>query len=155
MFELACHLIDATVGLLGKPRAVQSFLRINHPEQDALADNTLAVLEYPKALATIRSCANDLVGGRRREFSVYGELGAINILPIEAPKVTLTLAKPQGAYKKGAQPIELRKMPGRYDDQLADFARIVRGEKEFDVKPAHDLAVLETVLRASGMPTDA
>lgn len=154
MFELGCHLIDAMVGLLGKPQTVTSHLRVTRPELDNLADNTLAVFEYPKALATIRSCANDVVGGQRRSFAVHGNQGAVNILPLEIPKVTLTLAKPQGAYMKGTQPIELRKMPGRYDDQLADFARMIRGEKELDVKPEHDLAVLETVLRASGMPTD-
>lgn len=154
MFELASHLIDATVGLLGKPQTVASYLRVTHPNQDSLADNTLAVLEYPNALATISSSANDVMGGQRRGFSVHGEKGAINILPIEPPKLTLTLATPQGAYKKGPQPIELRKMTGRFDDQLSDFARIIRGEKELDVKPDHDLAVLETVLRASGMPTN-
>jgi len=154
MFELAAHLIDATLGLLGKPQAVHSFLRVTHPEMDALADNTLAVFEYPKALATIRSSANDVVGGHRRTFAVHGDRGAAVILPLEAPKLTLTLCKAQGAYKAGTQPIELRNMPGRYDDQLADFARIIRGEKELDVKPEHDLAVLETILRASGMPLE-
>ena len=45
-------------------------------------------------------------------------------------------------------------MPGRYDDQLADFARIIRGEMALDYGPEHDLAVHETLLKASGMPTD-
>jgi hypothetical protein len=48
----------------------------------------------------------------------------------------------------------LRNSPGRYDDLLADFARMVRGEKEVDYRPDHDRAVLETILRASGMPVE-
>ena len=87
-------------------------------------------------------------------FSICGDRGALTILPLEVPKLTLTLAKSQGTYRKGAQPIELRKMPGRYDDQLLHFAKMIRGEIEVDVKPEQDLAVLETVLRASGMPID-
>jgi predicted dehydrogenase len=155
MFELGCHLIDAMVGLLGKPQAVESHLRTLNRGQDSLADNALAVFEYPQALATIRSCAMDVEGFSRRTLVVCGDQGAITILPLESGKLTLALARAKESFKKGSQPIELRKSPGRYDDQLADFAGMIRGEKEVDVTPEHDLAVLETVLRASGMPTDA
>ena len=44
--------------------------------------------------------------------------------------------------------------PGRYDDQLAQLARIIRGEEPNRFPPSHDLAVHETVLRASDMPLD-
>jgi hypothetical protein len=44
-------------------------------------------------------------------------------------------------------------MPGRYDDLLADFARIILGQKKPDYTPEHDRVVLETVLKASGMAT--
>jgi hypothetical protein len=40
----------------------------------------------------------------------------------------------------------------RYVADLADLARVIRGEKEFAWKSAHDLAVQETILRASGLP---
>jgi predicted dehydrogenase len=154
MFELGCHLIDAMVTLLGKPDQVIPTLRRTHPEKDDLADNTLAVFEYPKALATVASNANDVEGNSRRMFSVRGDRGAATILPLESPVLALTLDRPQGEYKKGTQVIPLPKMPGRFDDQLTDFARIIRGEKKRDYTPEHDLAVLETVLRASGMPTE-
>lgn len=152
MFELACHLIDAVVRISGKPRDVHSYLRRSRP--DGLADNTLAVLEYPQVLATVRSAAIDSGGGSRRCFTVCGDQGVVTILPLEAPKLTLTLARAAGEFRKGSQPVELRKSPGRYDDLLADFARMVRGEKEVDYTPDHDRAVLETVLRASGMPVE-
>ena len=42
--------------------------------------------------------------------------------------------------------------PGRYDDQLIELARAIRGEIESPFSCAHDLAVHETILRASGMP---
>jgi predicted dehydrogenase len=151
MFELACHLIDAVVSICGKPSDVHSYLRRSRPGTDDLADNTLAVLEYPKVLATVRSAGIDGAGGSRRSFTICGDQGAATILPLEAPRLTLTLAKPAGDFRKGAQPIELRKSPGRFDDQLADFAAIILGEKDLDYTPDHDRAVLETVLRASGM----
>jgi hypothetical protein len=43
-------------------------------------------------------------------------------------------------------------MPGRYDEQLAELAEIIRGEKENPYPPSHDLAVHEAVLLASGLP---
>jgi predicted dehydrogenase len=154
MFELGAHLVDSVVAVLGKPQRVHAHLRHTRPDQDHLADNTLAVFEYPKALATVRSAAADVEGFARRQFVVCGDQGAATILPLEPPRLTLTLDRPRGDYRKGTQAVELRRMPGRYDDQLADFARVVRGDKAVDYGPDHDLTVHETLLRASGMPTD-
>ena len=52
------------------------------------------------------------------------------------------------------QDVELPPMSGRYDDQLLDLASTIRGEKENEFPYAHDLAVHEAILRASGLPTD-
>lgn len=150
MFELGCHLIDAMVTLLGKPGKVIPFLK-RMKGDDPLADNCSAVFEYDKAVATIRSCAVDVEGGARRQFTVCGNRGAVSILPLEPPKLTLTLAEARGEFRKGAQNIELRKMPGRYDDQLDRFARMIRQELPLDYSLDHELAVFETVLAASGM----
>lgn len=150
MFELGCHLIDALVTLLGKPGKVIPFLK-QMKADDPLADNCTAVFEYDKAVATIRSCAVDVEGGARRQFTVCGTRGAISILPLEPPKLTLILAEARGELRKGAQSIELRKMPGRYDDQLERFARMIRQETPLDYSHDHELTVFETVLAASGM----
>lgn len=150
MFELGCHLIDAMVTLLGKPGKVFPFL-MRMKADDPLADNCIAVFEYDKAVATIRSCAVDVEGGARRQFTVCGTRGAVSILPLEPPKLILTLAEPRGDMRKGAQSIELRKMPGRYDDQLERFARMIRQELPLDYSHDHELVVFETVLAASGM----
>jgi hypothetical protein len=42
----------------------------------------------------------------------------------------------------------------RYVADAADIARIIRGEKGAEFSYAHDLAVQETVLRASGLPVE-
>ena len=151
MFELGCHLIDATVAVLGAPTAVQPHLRKTRPEQDDLADNCLAVFEYPKALATIRSAAVDVEGNARRQFVVCGDKGTVTIQPLEPPSVRLTLTTARGAYPKGTHPVELPRMTGRYDEQMADFAAMVRGEREPAYGFEHAVAVLAVVLRAGGM----
>ncbi len=42
-------------------------------------------------------------------------------------------------------------MPGRYDVQFIELARIIRGLKKSEYPPEHDLTVQEAVLKASGV----
>ena len=66
---------------------------------------------------------------------------------------TVTLSKERGKYKKGHQDVPVEPLE-RYVGDAADFAKVIRGEKTHDWSPMHDLAVQETVLKASGCPTD-
>ena len=66
----------------------------------------------------------------------------------------MALDKPRDSFKRGYQEVTLPKMPGRYDDQLAELARIIRGEEASRYPAEHDLAVHETILRASNLPID-
>ena len=150
MFELACHVIDAAVTLLGKPLEVHGFSTPTRP-WDAVKDNQLAVLVYGKATVTIRCNHADPFGGPRRRFTVAGSKGAMEILPLESGQATLFLDAAHGAWKKGSQQVKLDVPKGRYDNDLIDFAKVVRGQKKLDWNAAHDIAVHETVMRASGM----
>ncbi len=155
MFELGCHLIDATVALMGgKPDKVTCFARRTWSDRDDLEDNMLAVLEYPRATCTVRSAIVEPDGMRRRQFVACGDLGTVDIRPLEPPQMLLALDQPREGYRRGYQEVELPTMPGRYDDQLAELARIIRGEMESPYPPSHDLAVHETILLASGLPVD-
>jgi predicted dehydrogenase len=154
MFELGCHLIDALVKVLGRPARINSFSRRTHPQQDDLADNQLAVFEYAKATAIIRSALIEVEGQQRRQFVVCGDRGTVEIRPLEPPRLLLALDRPLKEYRKGYQEVALPPMPGRYDDQLVELARIIRGEKESEYSLEHDLAVQEAVLKASGAPLD-
>lgn len=154
MFQLGCHLIDALVTVLGKPERVTPFTRQSRPGPEELADSQLAVFEYPKATATIRVAMMDADGMQRRQFVVCGDEGTIEIRPIEPPKLRLTLVRPRGKYPRGAQEVALPAMPGRYDEQLREWAQIIRGQREHPYPPSHDLAVQEAVLLASGCPRE-
>ena len=152
MFELACHLIDSVVFVLGKPKSVRAF---NIKSQgDTVSDNQLAVLEYEKATATVRCNHRDYFGFSRRRFQVGGDKGVIEIHPMEPGKtLQLSLFESKGGYKRGTQTVELPdRQGGRYDGEFLDLAKVIRGEKVFDWSYEHDLAVQETLLKASGMP---
>src|SRR5262245_42172631 len=130
MFELGCHVIDLVIGVLGKPDRIQAFPgRV--VSGDGLADNMLAVFEYPKATATVKSSAVEVDGGSRRHFVVCGTAGTFHIQPLDSPAVRLTLDRDRGEYKKGTHEITLPKFT-RYIADAADMARVIRGEKEFE-----------------------
>ena len=150
--NLGSHLIDIMVAVLGRPDKVTAYNRRTRPQQDNLEDNQLAVLEYPRATATIRSAVMEVDSGKRRQFVVCGDKGTVDIKPLEKPKVRLALDQARGKFKKGYQDVEMPEMPGRYYDQLLDFARIIRGEKQAEYSPEHDYHVQETILKACGLP---
>ena len=154
MFELACHLIDAVVTVLGPPDSVSPFSRRTHREIDSAADNQLAVFEYPKAIASVRCNHLDPFGFPRRQFNVTGENGTLEIRPLEAPRVRMAVDRPQGPYEKGFLEVSLPAMTGRYDGEFRDLAKVILGDKALAWGSEHDLAVHEAVLRASGMPVD-
>jgi predicted dehydrogenase len=154
MFELGCHVIDIVVNLLGAPETVAPYRQHAGRQDDALQDNMLAVLTYPRALASVKSSGLEVEGFSRRHFVICGTEGTLHIEPLDAPKVVrLALSKEHGKYRKGYQDVPVESYQ-RYVGDAADFAKVIRGEKMFDWSPMHDLAVQETVLKASGCPTD-
>jgi len=153
MFELGCHIIDLTVGVLGRPDKVTAYTRHSSPQNDTLVDNMLAVLEYPRAIASVKSTVQEVSGFARRHFVVCGTEGTFHVQPLDSPSVRVAFSKERGPYAKGYQDVKISKYT-RYIDDAADLAKIIRGEKATDFPPHHDDAVQETVLKASRLPLD-
>lgn len=153
MFELGCHIIDLVVAILGAPERVHAFPRHSSSENDSLLDNMLAVFEYPKATATVRSSVVEIDGGARRHLTLCGTGGTFHLQPLDQPVAKITLAKPYGPYKAGTTEVALPKYV-RYVDDARDMVKVIRGEKSSDFPPAHDLAVQRSVLQACGLKTD-
>ncbi len=153
MFELGCHVIDLVVGLLGKPQRVTSFARHAAAADDGLVDNMLAVLEYRQATATVRSTALEVEGFARRHLTVCGTEGTFHIQPLDDPAARVAFSAPHGEYRAGYQDVRFAKFE-RYVADAAEMAAILRGETESRFTYEHDLAVQETVLRASGLAAE-
>jgi predicted dehydrogenase len=150
MYIFGCHLIDLVVAMLGKPDRITAYQRQTQPEVEVY-DNGLAVLEYPRTTVTIRTASLEVGGYERRQLVVCGDEGTIEIRPLEPPKLRLTLAKARDPFKQGCQEVALPPMPGRYDEQLIELARIIRGEIENPYPLSHELMVQEALLQASGL----
>jgi len=150
MMLLGGHLIDILIAIMGKPGKITSFRRQTLRRQDELYDNELAIFEYARAVATIRSALIEVDGNQRRHFVVCGDKGTIEIKPLEPPQLRMTLREPIDSYQEGWQTIKLPPMQGRYDDQLIDFAQLIRKEKTADFSMEYDLIVHEALLKVCG-----
>jgi predicted dehydrogenase len=153
MFELGGHVIDRVVELFGRPTKVQSFLRHHTSAPDKLADNNLAVLEYPKALAVIAQSARMSGSGDHRSFEVIGTDGTIMVWPESSPpRMRVHMRKAQGHYSAGWQDIKLPPQP-RFIGDFKELARAIKSSQPLKLSYDHELILHETLLRASGEMT--
>lgn len=157
MFIFGSHLVDLVVTMLGRPDNVVPFQRATR--DDGLNDNGLAVLEYPRATATVRASIAEVDGMRHRRLIVCGTKGTVEVCPLEHPwdrygrdplHVRLTLLEDNPDYPAGTHIVDVGVMNGRYEDQLIELARVINGEIENPYPYEHELLVQETVLAASG-----
>ena len=154
LYDLAGHMLDQIVWVLGRPNKVTSFLRNDSGEVPGFADNTLGVLEYEQAMALVDIAAMEARPMARR-FEVYGTEGnAILMEPFEPGEtIRLCLEIPKGTYAQGAQTVSLAPQSRQvlYERELEAFVATVRGEKAPDRPLDHELAVQETLLRTVGV----
>ncbi len=146
MFELGSHLVDATVRLLGRPKRVTPFLRKLGPGEDELMDTNVAVLEYDRATAVLMNTALQAGSTPPRSFEVLGTRGTATLAPLEPGELTLDLAQAAGPYAKGVNKVPLRTYR-RYEDDFAELAAAVRGERPLRATLDDELAVAETLFR--------
>ncbi len=151
MFELGCHLIDPIVRLLGRPERVTPVLRHHGRFDDALADNTVAVLEYPKALAAVSSASMQPGAFAHRSFEAAGTNGTAVVRPLEPPELAIDLAQAAGPYRQGSQKAPLPEYR-RYVAEFAALAEAVATGRPLGVDSETERLVHETLLRASDMP---
>jgi len=74
--------------------------------------------------------------------------------PIEPVRqIRLCLAEAAGGYEAGEQfvPVKVQSRQELYEEELAAFVAVVRGERSRDRTADHELLVQETVLRGVGL----
>ncbi len=139
MFELGCHLVDPIVRLLGKPTRIHSTLRTHGQFNDSLKDNTLAVLEYPRALAVMSSSVLQPRAGAFRALEIFGTKATAVLRPIEPPLLEIDRAKVElPAFK-------------RYEGDFTELYRCITTNQPLNVTLDEELLVQQVLLEASGM----
>ena len=152
-YDLAAHMLDQVVWILGRPTRVTTFLRNDGGMVPSFPDNTLAVYEFDKAMAFIDIAALETRPMARR-FEVYGTRGSATILEPFEPggRIRLCLDEARDGFAEGEQIVEVEPM-GRgetYDRELAHFLDVISGRAEADRGLDHELLVQESLLRGAG-----
>ena len=151
-FDLAGHMLDQIVWMLGRPREVQALLRSDGGATPGFADNTLGIFAYARALAVVDIAAMEPPPLARR-FEVYGTRGSAIMEPFEpAGPIRLCLAEPHGEHPSGEQrvPVRAQSRQTLYELELQTFLDVVEGARPPDRTLDHELLVQETLLRATG-----
>lgn len=156
-YDLAGHMLDQIVWLLGRPTRTTGFFHNHSGVVPGFADNTLGVLEYESAIATVDIAAMEPRPMARR-FEVYGSRGsAILLEPFEpASAIRLCLEEAGSGYRQGEQriPISAQSRQELYDRELDAFVAVLKGKQPPDRSLEHELLVQETLLRTTGHITD-
>jgi predicted dehydrogenase len=152
-FEMAGHIIDMMVAVLGEPKSVTPFLAHHHtaPPKDYI-DHGIAVFGFDHAWGIIEVPALETAAPARR-IEVYGTGGACVIPHLGSGHLANKNIQPVEVCKAGdrewtrleppAQTLQIR--------DLREFAAVIAGKKAPDFSPEHDLIVQEALLRASRM----
>jgi predicted dehydrogenase len=152
-FEMAGHVIDLMVALLGKPKSVTPFLAHHHMAPPArYVDNGLAVFGYEQAWGIVEVPALEVAPSSRR-IEVYGTQGAAVIPHLGSGHLPNRNVQPIELYRAGQADWQRQELPAQtlQIKDLREFVAVTTGKKQPDFSLEHDLVVQETLLRASGM----
>lgn len=150
MFEQGCHLIEALIRLMGTPKRVTPFLKQSGAQGDLLADNTIAVFEFEKAMGIITSAPLQPNAGPQRFFEILGTNGTAKVQPLEQPMLTIDLGKAAGPYAAGRNEVKLPPYR-RYVDEFSELATSIREDKALPFSIELDVNVHDALLRACEM----
>jgi len=152
-FEMAGHVIDMMVAILGPPKKVAPFLGHHHQRGPSeYIDHGLAVFGFDHAWGIIEVPALEVAPHSRR-IEVYGTQGACVIPHLGSGHLANKNVQPIETYRAGDKDWQTHELPAA-TLQIADlreFAAVVNDGKQPDFSLEHDLAVQEALLRASGM----
>ena len=146
-FEMAGHLIDLMVALIGEPKSVHPVLARHYGDR-AEVDNAVVAHECDNGIGTIDTTA--MQAGMDRRIEVHGTAATVLHAPIGSNNLSLYLEEATDTYQKGWQEIEITPTP-ESPSLMRELAACIRGDKEPDFSLAHDLAVQRTLLKGCGI----
>lgn len=151
-FEMAGHVIDMMVKLIGPASEVKSILAHHHTAPpESYMDNGAALFASDHALGVIEVPSLEVATDSRR-VEVWGTEGAFVIPHLGSGHLGNKNIQLAQSYRKGGgwQDLELPAATLQISD-LREFAAVIAGKKEPEFSQQHDLDVHEALLKASGM----
>jgi len=151
-FEMAGHLVDIMVSIMGEPRQTQSNHACDYGDRKHV-DNAVVVYQFDRGLGTIDAASMHVESGETRRIEVYGTRGTAIHTPIGSNNLTLYLKEPFEDYAAGKTE-QVRTAPPGPPSLLTELAACIVGEKNPDYTLAHDMQVQRALFAGCGI-TDA
>ena len=163
MFNYGSHLVDALLDLMGEPLEIRPYHR--NVAGDGVNDSFVTVFIYPKAIATLRASMCSPQPLPHRRFTVRGTKGMLELLPLEAgydpilghPKcngkpmnIHAVFAEDNDLYRAGTYDIPVFPENDRFEDQLREFAGLLRSGKPSPHSADREIQTQRVLLAASG-----
>ena len=148
-FEMAGHLIDLMVIMMGEPKGVQPSLG-RHYDNRSEVDNAVVVHEFDNGFGTIDTAGMHIESGKTRRIEVYGTKGTAIHTPIGSDNLSLSLETAVEGYAAGSQDVTITRSSSS-PSLLRELAACIRGEKQPDYTLAHDMAVQRTLFAGCGI----
>jgi predicted dehydrogenase len=147
-FEMAGHLVDLMVALMGEPDKVHAALA-KHFGDRAEVDNAVVVHKCKNGLGIVDTTGMQV--GMDRRIEVHGTGGTLLHEPLASNNLRLFLEEAVDDYPAGQwHDVEIANTPAT-PTLLRELAACIRGEKEPDFSMAHDLAVQRTLFAGCGI----
>ena len=150
MFFLGCHMIDVIINLQGMPEKITSFNKCTSAENVTSKDFGMAVLEYPHGTSFVKVNAREIIGYCRRQIVVCGTKKTVEFKPIEVYLQDDLIRTDVCEYSYRGRNNRSSELFDRYDDMMAGFAAMVRGEKENPWSYEYELSLYRCILEACG-----
>lgn len=154
MFYLGCHLVDLVLQIKGIPNNVIALNRCTGIDGVTSEDFGMAVFEYDNGVSFVKTNATELGGFNRRQLVVSGTKGTVELKPFEVctdngQYTVMTEYDDTDWHTKGK--ILKTDIYNRYDDMMASFAAMARGEKENPWSYDYELSLYKYILKACGV----
>ena len=147
-FEMAGHLIDLMVAMMGEPVEVKSVLG-KHYGMRAEVDNAVVVHECSDGIGIVDTTAMQV--GMDRRIEVHGTGGMVLHEPLGSSRLRVYLQEGTEKYPAGEwHDVEIEPRP-QGPSLLRELAACIRGDKKRDFSLEHDRAVQRTLFRGCGV----
>ncbi len=157
LYWLGCHLIDLVYRIQGEPEKVHALSRPTGADGVESEDFGAALLEYKNGVSFVRTSMVEYGGFTRRQLVICGTGGTIELCPTEVSVPgglktygRYTNFKNAGGNVNGWAEKWETDVFDRYDAMMADFAALVRGEKENEYSYEYEMALFRLVMQCCG-----
>ena len=150
MFFLGCHLIDLVLQIQGMPANIIVLNKSTGVDGVTAQDYGMAVFEYPNGNSFVKACAEEVGGYARRQLVVSGSKGTVELKPLEAVQDGMQYTeKAEYLNPDWHDEVETKRsaLYDRYDDMMASFAKMVRGEIKNPYSYDYEHMLYKTILK--------